>query len=106
MTGPPTLAALMADPGDLVASCLGCHHNTTMPVAALLSRYPAETPFPEVWGGFRCSVCESRRVDVRPHWAARQAGPEGPTVRDRTVAYFPHYRGAGSRAAAERSDVR
>jgi hypothetical protein len=59
MTGPPTLADLMADPGELVVSCLGCHHNTTMPVAALLSRYPAETPFPEVWGGFRCSACGS-----------------------------------------------
>jgi hypothetical protein len=32
---------------------LDCHHNTTMPVAALLPRYAAETPFPEVWGGFR-----------------------------------------------------
>ena len=36
-------------------------------VAALLPRYAAETPFPEVWGGFRCSACGS---DVRPHWAA------------------------------------
>jgi hypothetical protein len=73
MTGPPTLADLMADPGELVVLCLGCHHNTTMPVAALLSRYPAETPFPEVWGRFRCLVCESRQVDVRPNWTARQA---------------------------------
>lgn len=31
--------------------CLDCHHNTTMPVAALLPRYAAETPFPEVWRG-------------------------------------------------------
>jgi hypothetical protein len=41
--------------------------------AALLPRYAAETPFPEAWGGFRCSACGSRHVDVRPHWAARQA---------------------------------
>ena len=73
MTGPPTLSDLMADPGELDVSCLDCHHNTTMPVAALLPRYAAETPFPEVWGGFRCSACGSRHVDVRPHWAARQA---------------------------------
>jgi len=55
MTGLPTLADLMADPGELVVSCLDCHHNMTMLVAALLSRsrYAAETPFPEVWGGFR-----------------------------------------------------
>ena len=59
MTGPPTLADLMADPGELDVSCLDCHHNTTMPVAALLPRYAAETPFPEVWGGFRCSACGS-----------------------------------------------
>jgi hypothetical protein len=72
MTGPPPLANLMADPGELNLWCMDCHHNTTMPVAALLSRYAAETPFPEVWGGFRCSVCGSRRVDVRPHWAAGQ----------------------------------
>jgi hypothetical protein len=59
MTGLPTLADLMADPGELDVSCLDCHHNTTMPVAALLSRYAAETLFPEVWGGFRCSACGS-----------------------------------------------
>ena len=73
MTGPPTLADLMADPGELDLWCTDCHHNTTMPVAALLPRYAAETPFPEVWGGFRCSACGSRRIDVRPNWAVRQA---------------------------------
>ncbi len=46
MTGPPTLSDLMADPGELDVSCLDCHHNTTMPVAALLPRYAAETSFP------------------------------------------------------------
>ena len=51
MTGPPTLADLMADPGELDVSCLDCHHSATMPVAALLPRYAAETPFPEVWAG-------------------------------------------------------
>jgi hypothetical protein len=61
MTGPPTLADLMADPGELDVTCLDCHHNTTMPGAALLPRYAAETPFPEAWGGFRCSACGSRR---------------------------------------------
>jgi hypothetical protein len=50
MTGPPTLADLMADPGELDVSYLECHHNTTMPMAALLPRYAAETPFPELWG--------------------------------------------------------
>jgi hypothetical protein len=57
MTISPTLADLMTDPGELDVSCLDCHHNTIMPVAALLRRYAAETPFPEVWGGFRCSDC-------------------------------------------------
>jgi hypothetical protein len=33
-------------------------------------------------------------------------GPEGPTVRDRTVAYFLHYRGAGPQAAVECLKVR
>ena len=33
-------------------------------------------------------------------------GPEGPTVRNRTVAYFLHYLGADSQAAGERSKVR
>ena len=76
MTGLPTLTDLMTDPGELDISCLDCHHNTTMPVAALLSRYPAETPFPDVWDRFRCSACGSRHVDVRPHWAvARQSKP-------------------------------
>jgi hypothetical protein len=32
-------------------------------------------------------------------------GAEGPTVRNRTVAYFLHYRGARFRAAVERSKV-
>ena len=44
-----TFSDLMADPGELSVSCLDCHHNTTMPVAALLPRYPTKTPFPEVW---------------------------------------------------------
>ncbi|MFL5514307.1 MAG: hypothetical protein ACJ8CN_17930 [Gemmatimonadales bacterium] len=30
----PTLADLMADPGELDVSCLDCRHNTTVPVAA------------------------------------------------------------------------
>jgi hypothetical protein len=38
MTNPPTLADLMADPGELDVTCLDCHHNTTMPGAALLPR--------------------------------------------------------------------
>jgi len=73
MTGPPTLADLAADPGELDVSCLDCHHNVTMPVATLLPRYAAETPFPEVWGGLRCSACgcRSRQVDVRPNWGGR-----------------------------------
>ena len=66
MTGPPTLADLMADPGELDVTCLDCHHNTTMPVAALLPRYAAETPFPEAWGGFRCSACGSGGLTLGP----------------------------------------
>jgi len=73
MTGPPTLSDLIADPSELVVPCLDCDHNTTIPVAALLSRYPAETPFPDVRKRFRCSACGSKRIDVRPHWVARQA---------------------------------
>ena len=73
MTISPTLADLIADPGELDVSCLDCHHNMAMPVAVLLPRYAAETSFREVWGGFRCSACGSRRIDVRPNWAARQA---------------------------------
>jgi hypothetical protein len=38
MTSLPTLTDLMADPGELSVSCLDCHHNTTMPVAAPLCR--------------------------------------------------------------------
>jgi hypothetical protein len=65
MSGPPTLADLMADPGELDVSCLDCHHNATMPVAALLPRYAADTAFPEVCSGSRCPVCRSRHVNVR-----------------------------------------
>jgi hypothetical protein len=66
MTISPTLADLMTDPGELDVSCLDCHHNTIMPVAALLRRYAAETPFPEVWGGFRCSACGSGGLTLGP----------------------------------------
>jgi hypothetical protein len=45
-----------ADPGELVVCCRDCHHTTTMPVAALLPRYAAETPFPEAWGGVGFAV--------------------------------------------------
>jgi hypothetical protein len=68
-----SLPVRVVDPGELDVTCLDCHHNTTMPVAALLPRYAAETPFPDVWGGFRCSICRVRHVDVRPNWAARRA---------------------------------
>src|SRR4051812_381977 len=44
-----------------------------MPVAALLPRYAPDTPFPEVWGVFRCSTCGSKRIDARPNWVARRA---------------------------------
>ena len=73
MTGPPTLADLMADPGELDVSCLDCHHNATMPVAALLPRYPAKTPFPEEWGGFRCrrSGQIQRQLGSRPSGQGR-----------------------------------
>jgi hypothetical protein len=75
MTNPPTLADLMADPGELDVSCLDCHHNTTMPVAALLSRYAAETPFPEVWGRFRCFSLGQGRLTLGP--IGRPAKPRG-----------------------------
>ena len=51
MISPSTPADLMADPGELSVCCLDCHHTTTMPAAALLPRYAAETPFPKAWGG-------------------------------------------------------
>jgi hypothetical protein len=57
----------------LVPRLLGLGHLATMPVAALLPRYAPGTPFPEVWGVFRCSACGSKRVDARPNWAARRA---------------------------------
>ena len=67
MTSPPVLADLMADPGELDVSCLDCHHNTTMLVAVLVPHYAAETPFPEVWGGFRCSACGAQgRLTLGP----------------------------------------
>jgi len=72
MTRPPTLAELMADPGEIDLWCEECQHRAMMPVAALLARHAADTPFPEVRGGFRCSACGSKRVDVRPNWAAQR----------------------------------
>jgi len=33
LTDLPTLTDLMTDPGELVVTCLDCHHNTTMAVA-------------------------------------------------------------------------
>jgi len=74
MTGPPTLADLMTGPGELSVSCLDCHHNTTMPVAALLPRFVAETPFPEVWGGFRCSADQGIWTFGRTGRPARRLG--------------------------------
>jgi hypothetical protein len=35
----------------------GLPPHTTMLVAVLVPHYAAETPFSEVWGGFRCSAC-------------------------------------------------
>ena len=52
MTLPPTLADLVADPGELLASGQNCHHNTILPVDLVLARYGPMTPFPEVKGRF------------------------------------------------------
>ena len=73
MTTPPTLDDLAADPGELIAACQNRHLNAVLPVSFVLARYGSTTPFSEVKGRFRCSVCGSRHVDVRPNWAARQA---------------------------------
>jgi hypothetical protein len=67
MTISPTLADLMADPGELDVSCLDCRHNTTLPVATLLHRYAAETPFSEVWGGFRCRPVDPGGLTFGPN---------------------------------------
>ena len=52
VTLPPTLADLAADPGELIASCLNCHHDAVLPIAPalapVLARYGPLTPFPEV----------------------------------------------------------
>ena len=74
MTRPPTLADLRADLGELDVSCLDCHHNMTVPVAALLPRFATETPFPEVWGGFRCSACGSADRRSTPLGGRQAAG--------------------------------
>jgi hypothetical protein len=74
MTLPPTLADLVAAPGELVASCQDCHHNAVMPVAPVLARYGPTTSFPEVEGRFRCLACGSRKVDVRPNWSKHSPG--------------------------------
>jgi hypothetical protein len=51
MIGPATLAELMADPGELDVSCLDCHHNATMPVAALLPRTRLKPRSPKCGAG-------------------------------------------------------
>ena len=76
MISPSTPADLMADPGELSVRCLDCHHTTTMPVAALLPRSAAETPFSEVWGGHRTAVSASlSAASVRWQGPARCAEP-------------------------------
>jgi hypothetical protein len=74
MIPPPTLADLAADAGELIASCRRCHHDAVLPVALAVARYGPTTPFPEVKGRFRCSVCGSGQVDVRPNWARQSPG--------------------------------
>jgi hypothetical protein len=93
MIGPPTLSDLMADPGELDITCLDCHHNTTMPVAALLPRYAAETPFPEAWGGFRCSACGGPGGSTFGP-TGRPARRQGRSPRHRRWAgYTPNWKG-------------
>jgi hypothetical protein len=80
MSGPPTLADLVADPDELDVSCLDGHHNATMPVAALLPRYPAKTLFTEVWGRFRCSVWGSSRLTFGPIGRPPSVGVDNPVI--------------------------
>jgi hypothetical protein len=72
----------MTDPGEIAVSCLDCHHNMTMPVAALLPRYAAETPFPDAWDGFRCSAC-GYKAGGR---SAELGGPPSGRVDNSTIA--------------------
>jgi hypothetical protein len=64
MTGPPTLADLAADPGELIVWCMDCHHNAVLPVAPVPARHGSATPFPE--GDGQVPLFGVRRqVDVR-----------------------------------------
>jgi hypothetical protein len=56
MISPPILADLMADPGNCPSAAWTAtqrNHAGGGPAAC----YAADTPFPEVWGRFRCSAC-------------------------------------------------
>src|SRR3954464_5316437 len=100
MTISPTLADLVADPGELVVSCLDCHHNTTMPVAALLPRYAAETPFPEAWGGFRCLAWGVKAGGrLVPLGGPRGGGKNTPAI-DAWNGRAPNWQGHGSPGCA------
>jgi hypothetical protein len=56
MGTPPTLADLVADPGELIALCQNSHHDAVLPVASVLARYGPTTPFPDVMGRFCCLI--------------------------------------------------
>ena len=91
MTGSPTLADLIADPGELDVSCLSCRHNTTMRWRPCCLAMPLKCRF------LRCGrvplfgLWISRRIDVRPHWV--------PTKHNPAIAAWTGYRRIGKDAA-------
>ena len=72
--GPPMTLGDMRARGvqNLLVSCLNpeCLHSGLLDVSV----WPAETTVPSFTGRMRCSVCHSKRVDVRPNWKEQPPG--------------------------------
>ncbi len=67
---PATLGDLAGKGLDVWAWCNGCYHHAVLPVAFLVAKRGSSFAVPAVRSRARCSRCNSRDVETRPHWPA------------------------------------
>jgi hypothetical protein len=67
---PPTLGYLAGDPDctGVFCWCNRCHHNSVIPLAAMIAQLGPDLPFPSVHGRLRCQACGSKDIHARPDW--------------------------------------
>lgn len=68
-TRPATLADMLAQELDVLASCHDCNRHIVVSSTALARRLGAAMPVPAVSRRLYCRRCRSRDIATRPNWS-------------------------------------